>query len=143
MRTRAYGLLSVGLAVTIAVLAGTSMPSGAGGRVFIGVGVGVPLWYPYPYPYIYPYPAYSPPVVVEQPPLYVESESQAPPQPQYRYYCRSAEAYYPYVRECPDGWMEVVHKRAPSFSRQEPPAERLTTVEGPGRPADTLLGSSA
>ena len=119
MRTRAYGLIVAGLVVAIAVLAGGSMTSDAGGRVFIGVGVGVPLWYPYPYPYIYPYPAYSPPMAVEQPPLYVESESQAPPEPQYWYYCRSAEAYYPYVRECPEGWMEAVPQAGPVI---QPPA---------------------
>jgi len=70
-------------------------------RVFIGVGVGVPLLYPYPYPY-------SPPVVVESaPPVYVQ------PQLQYWYYCQGAQAYYPYVKECPGGWLRVVPQPSP------------------------------
>jgi hypothetical protein len=60
------------------------------------------VWYLYPAP-IYPYPnPYVPPVVV--------TPAAPPPQapPQYWYYCNSAKAYYPYVRSCPEGWMQVV-----------------------------------
>ena len=28
-------------------------------------------------------------------------------QPAYWYYCRSAKAYYPYVKNCPEGWQAV------------------------------------
>ena len=124
MTKRRYGLLAAGLVVMIVVLA-SSVPSGyAGGRVFVGVGVGVPLWYPYPYPYpyTYPYPVYSPPVVQSAPPVYVEQA--APPQPQYWYYCQSAQAYYPYVRECPDGWMQVIPQASPGPQSQPPNAPR-------------------
>jgi hypothetical protein len=94
----------VGLVVAIALLAVSAIPGHAGGRVFVGVGVGVPFWYPYPY--AYPYPVYAPPVVVQQqPPVYVQQGSPEPSQPQHWYSCQSAQAYYPYVRECPDGWM--------------------------------------
>jgi hypothetical protein len=108
MKPRTFAVLAVGLVAVIASLASGVIPSHAGGRVFVGVGVGAPFWYPYPY--VYPYPVYSPPVVVQQqqPPVYVEAAPSAPSQPQYWYYCQSAQAYYPYVRECPAGWMQVV-----------------------------------
>ena len=125
MRTRAYGPLAVALAVAIALLSVSAVPGHAGGRVFVGVGVGFPFWYPYPYPYpypyAYPYPVYSPPAVVQQSPVYVQPEAQAPPPPQYWYYCQSAQAYYPYVRECPGGWMQVVPQAG-------------TAVQPPGAP---------
>ncbi|HRE17598.1 MAG TPA: hypothetical protein PLW86_11150 [Rhodocyclaceae bacterium] len=92
-------------------------------RVHWGVSIGVPLyWQPaspyryYPY-YSYPYYSYpySSPVVVLPPapaPVYVE---QNPPRPVtesrlpagYWYYCPSARAYYPYVRECAEAWQPV------------------------------------
>ena len=36
----------------------------------------------------------------------------APPQPQpqasnYWHYCRNPEGYYPYVKNCPEGWLQV------------------------------------
>jgi hypothetical protein len=43
-----------------------------------------PYYYPGYYPY-HPVPVYG------------------PPDPSW-YYCRAANAYYPYVRECPGGW---------------------------------------
>ena len=52
-------------------------------------------WYFYPAP-VYPYPdPYVPPAVV--------SRSAG-----YWYYCGSANAYYPYVAQCPEGWQPVV-----------------------------------
>ncbi|HET7365160.1 MAG TPA: hypothetical protein VFJ70_16455 [Burkholderiales bacterium] len=78
-------------------------------RVVIGVHFGVPLFWPAPYyalppyyppPYYVPY-AYLPPAAALPPPAYPERESY------YWYYCPSARAYYPYVRECPDGWQRV------------------------------------
>jgi hypothetical protein len=56
-----------------------------GGAVFFGGFYG-------PY-YYYPGYLYSPHPV----PVY------GPPDP-YWYYCRAANAYYPYARECPGGW---------------------------------------
>ena len=81
-----------------------------GPRFFFGVGVAAPLFYPYSYAYPYPYPVYLPPVVVESsPPVYVQQG----PQPQYWYYCQSSQAYYPYVKECPGGWLQVVPQSSP------------------------------
>jgi len=45
-----------------------------------------------------------------------------PPQPQhqqqYWYYCQGSQTFFPYVRECPGGWMQVV----PQLSPPPPPA---------------------
>ena len=61
-------------------------------------------WYPY---YYY---ATLPVVIQQQPPVYV----QAAPQPaNYWYYCQNPQGYYPYVKECPGGWMKVVPEATP------------------------------
>lgn len=91
-----------------------------GTRVFIGGGWG-PYWGPYPwwYPPYYP-PYYSPyyaapvaPVVVE-PPTYIEQSPVQSAPPSYWYYCEGARAYYPYVQQCPGGWLTVVPQAPPS-----------------------------
>ncbi len=56
--------------------------------------------YPYSYPYAYSYPSY-PPADTQLP---VPSE----PQQSYWYYCQDPQGYYPYVRNCPGGWTQVV-----------------------------------
>jgi hypothetical protein len=74
-----------------------------GARVFISPHIvvpfeayGRPYWKPYPYP----------PVVIAPPPeIYVLS---SPPTPQYWYYCDAAQAYYPYVQQCPGEWRPVL-----------------------------------
>jgi len=82
--------------------------SHSGAKVFVGVGV-APIWWGWPgwaYPYPY-YPYYSAPVVVQQaPPVYIQQDQ--PAEPYYCYYCEGAQAYYPYVQQCPNGWMKVV-----------------------------------
>jgi hypothetical protein len=73
------------------------------GSVFIGGYWGPywdPYWYPGYYPY-YPYPYEAAPVSIE-PQTYIEQSG-----PTYWYYCEGAKAYYPYVRECPGGWLTV------------------------------------
>lgn len=91
-------------------------------RARVGVYVG-PYWGPWwgPAPIYYPQPV----VVVrpETPPVYVEqadtSEAPPPSKPaaaalapapaqQYWYYCASVKGYYPYVKECPEGWQKVL-----------------------------------
>ncbi len=91
---------------------------GGGTRVFIGGSVGWwgwpgwwgPGWWGYPDPY--PYYVAPPAVVQPGPTAYIQQES-APPESTYWYYCKDAGAYYPYVKECPAGWMQVVPQSTP------------------------------
>ena len=88
-----------------------------GTRVFIGGGVGWwgwPGWWGPSYPY-YSYPYYAdPPVVVPQAPTEYIQQAPAPAAEAYWYYCASAGTYYPYVKDCPGGWMQVVPAPTPS-----------------------------
>ena len=93
------------------MLAGTGAAWAHGVRGHVGVYLG-PVWGPgwwYPPPYYYP-----PQVVVvppSQPPVYIERQDEAMPQSeaqQYWYFCKSAKGYYPYVKECPEGWQKVL-----------------------------------
>lgn len=84
-----------------------------GGGVWIGPGWG--SWWGAPlYGGVLPYPYYAtPPVVVQQsPPVYVEPAPQ-PDEAYYWYYCENPKGYYPYVKQCPNGWMKVVPSPAP------------------------------
>ena len=78
----------------------------------IGLGLDLGLsGYPYYCSPYYPY--YSPAPVIEQPTaeIYAEPVPSQPSQPvqqTYWYYCRAPEGYYPYVKQCPGGWMKVV-----------------------------------
>ena len=93
-----------------------------GPRTRIGISIGVPLvgfgygyggYYPSPYYYrpYYTYPSYySEPVVIQQPPVYVEQNpppAAAPQSSNYWYFCADSRAYYPHVRECASGWQRV------------------------------------
>ena len=99
---------------------------GGGGGWGYGVGIGLGLGLlgyglssyaarpSYPPAYSYP-PAgygYAPVVSVPAaPPVYIQQGVvQAPPQAQasnYWHYCRNPEGYYPYVKNCPGGWLQV------------------------------------
>ena len=63
-----------------------------------------PTYYAYPTPVFTPYPVY------------------VQPQPQYWSYCPDTQAYYPYVTQCPSGWLTVVPappaKSPPSAARE-------------------------
>lgn len=77
------------------------------------VFIGAPLfWWP-PDPYYY-YPPVSQ-VYIEQPPVYVQQYDKAanPPAANYWYYCPNPQGYYPYVQNCPAGWMQVVPQPPP------------------------------
>ncbi|HXL74316.1 MAG TPA: hypothetical protein VN967_00545 [Burkholderiales bacterium] len=64
--------------------------------VFLGVGIPFYAYYPPPLPYYYDYAPgyYAPPAAIPQ-------------QQGYWYFCPSANAYYPYVQQCPEGWQPV------------------------------------
>ncbi len=72
--------------------------------------IGSPFFY-YPYPYLYPYPYYYYPPMSYAPPAYAGGGGE--PSPAYWYYCDAAKAYYPYVKECPGGWQQVMPQPPP------------------------------
>lgn len=80
--------------------------------MFIGAPLFVPGYYPN---FIYT----PPPVIVpSSPPLYIEQSSPqpapaAPAATAYWYWCESAQAYYPYVKECAEEWQQVVPQPPP------------------------------
>ena len=73
---------------------------GYGGYGFGGYG------YPFYYPPSY---LYQPMVIAPStPPVYIQQQPQpVQPQADYWYYCQNPEGYYPYIRNCPDGWLQV------------------------------------
>lgn len=84
------------------------------GLLGLGLGLGYGLSYygaPYYPPYYSPYYAYPPAVIAipATPPVYIQ---QTPPAAQqypsgYWYYCNNPNGYYPYIKECPQGWQQV------------------------------------
>jgi len=77
-----------------------------------------PGYYPYYYPYAYPtYPSYPDPSTSTEPPV-----TYGAPEQNYWYYCKDAQAYYPYVASCPGGWMRVVPTPPPP-GKEEIPAK--------------------
>ena len=104
--------------------AAASAPAFAWGhtRFSFGVVVGAPF-YPWYYP---PYYTYPPPVVAvpAAPTTYIERDSSratAPPQRSYWYYCEASRTYYPYVKECPAGWLRVVPQMTPPSAPRATP----------------------
>jgi hypothetical protein len=53
---------------------------------------------------------YYPPQATEPAPGYREPEQQ---QPYYWYYCQNPQGYYPYIKSCPGGWIQVIPNMAP------------------------------
>jgi hypothetical protein len=73
------------------------------------VQFGVYLGGPWVYPPYYPYPVYVPRVYAPPapPPVYIEQQMAPAMEPGYWYYCNEAQAYYPYVQQCPGPWQKV------------------------------------
>ena len=112
--------IALGFAMLSATVAQPALAGGGHhgghGRFVVGIGIGAPYWgwgwgYGYPYypGYYYP-PAYAYPAYPAQPTTYIQQDAPpapAAPQQGYWYYCGDAQAYYPYVKECPGGWQRV------------------------------------
>jgi hypothetical protein len=75
----------------------------------LGLGLGYGLGYyggSYYSPYYYP-PAViavpvTPPVYIQQPPPVIQQYPAG-----YWYYCNNPQGYYPYIKQCPGGWLQV------------------------------------
>ena len=103
------GTLRILIALFIIVLLSPLAGFAYGHHGYFRGGVWIdPLWGPW---WFAPYPYYSaPPVVVERPTTdyYIQQAPQQTQEPAYWFYCRKSEGYYPYVQQCPEGWMKVV-----------------------------------
>jgi hypothetical protein len=99
---------------------------GHGGHGGVSVWVGPGWWGGYPYyPYYYPYynqyyypyynPYYGAPPAgdSQQPSGYVQQE-----EPSYWYFCQDPKGYYPYVKQCPKGWLKVVPSPTPKAGEE-------------------------
>jgi hypothetical protein len=62
-----------------------------------------PFWFPSPYPAY----TYAPPVLIQPESNVAVPQSSSPTTPAY-WYCVDAKAYYPYIKQCPGGWLQVV-----------------------------------
>jgi len=86
-------------------------PIFAGGAGFIG---GWPVWFPLEDepPYGTPFPMYQAPLSEDSSALpYIQRDLPL----EYWYYCRSPQGYYPFVGECPDGWIQVLPQPGPPW----------------------------
>ena len=127
---RLVGLLVVAMFVVL-TLAPSSLAGGT--SVSVGIGIGYPgwgyrgWWGPGPWGYrpywgtgVYLAPppiVVGPPVSYGPPPVAVQqappADSPAPQPDQYWYYCQDSQAYFPYVKQCPHGWLKVVPQAQP------------------------------
>ncbi len=72
---------------------------------YYGYGYGFRPYYRSPY---YGYPSYyRRSVVTSAPIVYIQREEATLPQTNYWHYCRDPEGYYPYVKQCQEGWLRV------------------------------------
>lgn len=96
------------------------------GAGFFGPGYYGPGFYGYPYSYGYRYPGnyyyprryYSPLVAPSAQTVYIQRETPAatsaqPATTNYWYFCRNPEGYYPYVKTCSEGWLQVAPQPTP------------------------------
>jgi hypothetical protein len=80
----------------------------------VGVFIGAPLFWPWYYPPTY-YPEPTVIAVPTSPPVYIErSDEEAGTEASgYWYRCDRPRGYYPYVKECPNGWRKEVPHAPP------------------------------
>jgi hypothetical protein len=122
MTMKKLGCVVLAAGILVAIGAQDAEAWGRRGRVHVsgGVFIGGPFWGPSVWwgPgwgwYAYPPPVYSPPVIIErQPQTYIQQQAPSAQQPYYWYYCADSKAYYPYVQQCPGGWLTVVPPTEP------------------------------
>ncbi|MBA3754744.1 MAG: hypothetical protein H0X02_00275 [Nitrosomonas sp.] len=78
---------------------------------FLGVGPYGYRSFGYRDPFFRPYYAYPPTVVAPtRPSIYIQQQEPKTPRPKtsYWHYSKAPEGYYPYIKECPGGWLQVV-----------------------------------
>lgn len=106
-----YGLGGLGLGLGLGYGLGYY-----GGYGYRGYGYGGYGGYGFGSPYGYGYPPVM--AMPAAPQVYIQQQQpqavQAPPPPQanYWHYCRNPEGYYPYVKKCPEGWLQVAPQPA-------------------------------
>jgi hypothetical protein len=96
--------------------------------VRFGVVIGAPF-YPWYYPPYYYYPPY-PVAVPAAPTTYIEQGAAPSERKSYWYYCEASKTYYPYVKECPGGWLRVVPQTAPQATPHGVPQETPQAAPG-------------
>ncbi|MCB1949373.1 hypothetical protein [Nitrosomonas sp.] len=117
-------LIFIFLAIPLTSILMCSQAAAHGGRIDrfnFGIQFGYPGYFgygyydPFFYPPIYGYPPVvvpmTPPVIMQStPPVYIQQQEQPVPgqsQTNYWYYCQDPDGYYPYVKQCPSGWLRV------------------------------------
>lgn len=93
-----YGRGIYGLGIGLGLGYGIGYYGGYGGYPYYGGYGGGGYGYP---PNVVTVPT-SPPVYIQQSPPVVQQYQSG-----YWYYCSNPEGYYPYVKECPNGWQQV------------------------------------
>lgn len=93
------------------------------GRISLGFAIGVPLaagmYWNFARPHVYYPPVYTAPrviVVPAAPVTYIEqgvAPAGAADAQAWWYWCAGANAYHPYVSECPGGWQRVTPQAPP------------------------------
>ena len=92
-----------------------------GTRVFIGGGWWGPGWWGPGWGPGWWGPGWGPgwwgapttPLVVQQPPQQFIQQGPPPQQQSFWYFCPNPQGYFPYIRECPTGWLQVVPQLSP------------------------------
>lgn len=120
-----FSLLSIFALMTLVTSHFAIAHGGRFDHFSLGINLGYPGFYggyggygfydPFFYPPFYGAPPVvvpiAPPIIVPStPPVYVQQqEAPAPTQSQthYWHYCTNPEGYYPYVKQCPGGWLRV------------------------------------